>query len=64
MDDHEKEETRELVPPTAEAGELTIVAPNVSQNLADLARQGIGVKITIELKPVILRLTPQDNGIS
>jgi hypothetical protein len=51
MDDHEKDEKQELPPPAVVPAELTIPAPNVPQNLADLARQGIGVKITIELKP-------------
>ncbi|MDP9194438.1 MAG: hypothetical protein M3P06_22290 [Acidobacteriota bacterium] len=52
MDDQEKEVKQELPVPTAEPAELPIATPDVSQNLADLARQGIGVKITIiELKP-------------
>ena len=52
MHDQKKEEKQEFPVPTVEPAELPIATPNVSQNLADLARQGIGVKITIiELKP-------------
>ena len=36
--------------PEPPLGELTFATPSV-QNLLDLAKQGIGVKITIELKP-------------
>lgn len=43
---------RELpAPPTHEPAALTIVAPSVLQSLAELAQQGVGVKIVIELTP-------------
>ncbi len=52
MDD-KKDERPALPVAKVEAAEVTITAPNVPQNLVDLAKQGIGSKITItiELKP-------------
>ena len=51
MEDCEKGEGQAQEAAAAEP-ELMIAAQNVPQNLAELARQGIGVKITIELKPL------------
>lgn len=48
---NEKEQAAELPAAKLDPAEITLPTPNIPQNLVDLAKQGICVKITIELKP-------------
>lgn len=51
MDEHEADKRQESPVDQVQSGDLTFLAPTVPQNLVDVAKQGIGVKITIEIMP-------------
>lgn len=52
MDEHDADKRQERPVGQVPSPVLTFGAPNVPQNLVDVAKQGIGVKITIELLPL------------